>query len=58
MPPTNLGHFFMAIAIGTVLAPETFKELVGRLPLSPAQQRDLVRGPSNCYSDTLERLHF
>jgi LDH2 family malate/lactate/ureidoglycolate dehydrogenase len=28
---TNLGHFFMSIDIGTFLAPETFKELVGGL---------------------------
>jgi LDH2 family malate/lactate/ureidoglycolate dehydrogenase len=29
--PTNLGHFFMAIDIGTFLAPDSFKDLVGRL---------------------------
>jgi LDH2 family malate/lactate/ureidoglycolate dehydrogenase len=29
--PTNLGHFFMAIDIGTFLAPDAFKDLVGRL---------------------------
>jgi LDH2 family malate/lactate/ureidoglycolate dehydrogenase len=29
--PTNLGHFFMAIDIGTFLAPEAFKESVGRM---------------------------
>ncbi len=29
--PTNLGHFFMAIDIESFLAPDTFKDLVGRL---------------------------
>ncbi len=29
--PTNLGHFFMAIDIGTFLTPDSFKDLVGRL---------------------------
>ncbi|MBM4313595.1 MAG: Ldh family oxidoreductase [Deltaproteobacteria bacterium] len=29
--PTNLGHFFMAIDIGTFLEPDVFKESVGRL---------------------------
>jgi LDH2 family malate/lactate/ureidoglycolate dehydrogenase len=29
--PTNLGHFFMAIDIGAFLAPDSFKDLVGRL---------------------------
>jgi len=27
--PTNLGHFFMAIDVGTFLPPETFRTLVG-----------------------------
>jgi LDH2 family malate/lactate/ureidoglycolate dehydrogenase len=29
--PTNLGHFFMAIDIGTFLTPDSFKDMVGRL---------------------------
>lgn len=29
--PTNLGHFFMAIDIGTFLSPDSFKDLVGRM---------------------------
>ena len=29
--PMNRGHFFMAIDIGTFLASDSFKDLVGRL---------------------------